>query len=277
MLRDFEQICKIDLRLKDRTIYSHLLHVRRYLAFCQKQALAVDSIQSTREFLSTVKDGNQNTYGNYVKALRVFFREYLRSDEAERFKVPQASFRYVKVPSKEELRLFYEALPDWRSKALFLFYASSGRRRDEILDLDMKDVDFELRMLRPLCEESQTKHTWFSFFNEEALKAYRRYREKEDPSDGKLFGGGTHVNQVFKETSEKAGVKITPQLLREWFCNELGGLGVADRYIDAFCGRVPRSVLARHYTDFGPERLKEIYDKAGLRVLTYPSLAPSLA
>jgi len=33
------------------------------------------------------------------------------------------------------------------------------------------------------------------------------------------------------------------------------------------CGGVPRSVLARHYADFSPERLKEIYEKAGLRVL----------
>jgi len=51
------------------------------------------------------------------------------------------------------------------------------------------------------------------------------------------------------------------------FCSEMGELGVADRYVDAFCGRVPRSVLARHYTDFSPERLKRIYDGAGLRVL----------
>ena len=30
---------------------------------------------------------------------------------------------------------------------------------------------------------------------------------------------------------------------------------------------VPRSVLARHYTDFSPEKLKEIYNKVNLRVL----------
>jgi len=29
--------------------------------------------------------------------------------------------------------------------------------------------------------------------------------------------------------------------------------------VDAFCGRVPQSVLARYYTDFSPERLKETY------------------
>jgi len=48
----------------------------------------------------------------------------------------------------------------------------------------------------------------------------------------------------------------------------MGELGVPDRYIDAFCGRVPKSVLARHYTDYSPERLKRIYDKAGLKVLS---------
>ena len=36
-------------------------------------------------------------------------------------------------------------------------------------------------------------------------------------------------------------------------------------YYGSTCGISP--VLARHYTDFGPERLKRIYDGAGLRVL----------
>jgi hypothetical protein len=47
----------------------------------------------------------------------------------------------------------------------------------------------------------------------------------------------------------------------------LGRLGVPDRYVDAFCGRVPRSVLARRYSDFAPEKLKEIYENAKLRIL----------
>jgi len=37
--------------------------------------------------------------------------------------------------------------------------------------------------------------------------------------------------------------------------------------VDAFCGRTPKSVLARHYTDYSPRKLKEIYDRADLRVL----------
>jgi intergrase/recombinase len=44
--------------------------------------------------------------------------------------------------------------------------------------------------------------------------------------------------------------------------------GVQDRYIDPFCGRTPKSILAKHYTDYSPERLKGIYDKANLKVLS---------
>ena len=34
------------------------------------------------------------------------------------------------------------------------------------------------------------------------------------------------------------------------------------RNIDAFCGRTPKSVLARHYTDYSPELVKRIDKEA---------------
>lgn len=43
-------------------------------------------------------------------------------------------------------------------------------------------------------------------------------------------------------------------------------LGVAETYVDAFCGRVPKSVLARHYTDFSLEKLEEIYERANTKI-----------
>lgn len=43
--------------------------------------------------------------------------------------------------------------------------------------------------------------------------------------------------------------------------------GVDTKYIDAFAGRTPSIVLEKHYLDYSPERLKKIYDGAGIRVL----------
>ena len=265
-LSEFEKICKIDLQLKDSTIECHLRCVGRYLEFCKKRR-DLFTTESIREFLLSLKERGLKI-ANYVKALRVFFREYLKSDVAEGFKIPRPVFGYVKIPSKGGLQRFYRALPDQGSRALFLFYATSGRRRNEILNLDLKDVDIERRMLSPINGGSRTKRTWFSFFNDEALRAYRKYRKKKNSQNGRLFDiAEPTVNHVFTRTSKKTGIHITPQVLRDWFCSEMGELGVADRYVDAFCGRVPRSVLARHYTDFSPERLKRIYDGAGLEVL----------
>ena len=56
-------------------------------------------------------------------------------------------------------------------------------------------------------------------------------------------------------------------MLRAWFSTEMGELGMADRFVDIFQGRAPRSVLAKHYTGNGLLRLKRIYDRADLKVL----------
>ena len=56
-------------------------------------------------------------------------------------------------------------------------------------------------------------------------------------------------------------------MLRVWFCNKMGELGVQDRYIDIFCGRTPKSVLAKHCISREIQNLKSTYDRAGLKVL----------
>jgi intergrase/recombinase len=56
--------------------------------------------------------------------------------------------------------------------------------------------------------------------------------------------------------------------MRKWHSTELGELMVPDRFVDIFQGRAPRSVLAKHYTGKGLERLMRIYEKANLTVLS---------
>ena len=72
---------------------------------------------------------------------------------------------------------------------------------------------------------------------------------------------------LWKKAYQETGIRITPQVLREWFCSEMVARGISDSYIDAFCGRIPRSILARHYLDYSQEKLEQIYDKADLKVL----------
>jgi integrase len=150
-----------------------------------------------------------------------------------------------------------------------LLYATTGLRRDEILSLRPEDIDFDKHMITPNNHEGETKKSWVSFYNEEAGLALKEYLViKKDSRSQRLFPmQRDEVVELWKAAREKTGIGITPQKLRQWFCSEMLRLGVSETYVDAFCGRVPKSVLARHYTDFSPQKLKDIYEKANIKIL----------
>ena len=119
-------------------------------------------------------------------------------------------------------------------------------------------------MVIPKCHNGASKHSYVSFYNQETEEALNRLDLTEDI----LFNvSDRQFRKIWKTASSETGLDIRPQRLREWFCCEMGSLGVSDRYIDAFCGRTPKSVLARHYTDYNPERLQKIYEEVNLKIL----------
>jgi integrase len=190
----------------------------------------------------------------------------------ESFKFPKRTYLPKTVPSKEELRRFFEALDEDRDRAFFLLAATSGLRRSELLNLSLDDLDLENRTVIPrhAHENGSTKNSWVSCFNNEALSYLQRYLDNRPTDNDKRLWivGETAFRKAFNRANKKTGLHITPQVLRFWVANEMSRLGMSDRFIDALQGRTPRSILARHYSDFSVERLKEAYDKANLTVLT---------
>ena len=135
--------------------------------------------------------------------------------------------------------------------------ASSGLRISEALTLKPEEIDFENKMIIPNVHNGQTKQSWITFYNSEVnLREYIPFNISIK-----------RIQVIFKETAVKIGMDISAHTLRSVFAREMSKSGVQDRYIDAFCGRIPQSVLARHYSDYSPEVLKEIYDKANIKIL----------
>jgi hypothetical protein len=118
-------------------------------------------------------------------------------------------------------------------------------------------------------ETGRTKKSWISFYNEETEQLLNQYLTETGITSGSLLRTTEcGIRKGFKRAQLKTGIVVKPQILREWFCNELGKLGVPDRFVDALCGRLPRSVLVRRHSDYSPDSLKAIYDKANLTVLS---------
>jgi hypothetical protein len=112
------------------------------------------------------------------------------------------------LPSREQLRTFFDALPSLKYKVIFLMPASSGLRVSELLSAD---IDRKNRMLVPKSHDGQTKQAWIYFYNVETEALLKEYQ-------GELFGTSRNtVAHVFKETADKIGIEISAQILRSVF------------------------------------------------------------
>jgi integrase len=268
-LRKFREFMKVDLRRSNKTAYEHTYYVKKFLNELPKPVEST-TVDDVREYLKNLKNVSSAQYKNILMALKVFFRDFLNQPNVvSTFKFPHQVFKPKQILCREQLKKFYEKLEAAKEKALFMLYATTGLRRDEILLLKPEDIDFNKRMITPNNHNGETKKSWVSFYNEEAEIALKEYlATKKQSRSQRLFPmQRQEVVELWKIAQDKTGMNITPQKLRQWFCSEMLRLGVSETYVDAFCGRVPKSVLARHYTDFSPEKLKEIYDKSTLKVL----------
>jgi len=270
MLKDFKGFLEIDEELAKATVYSHLWRLK-IIAKQVRKPLTVLAKEDLREFLRSIKPKYAlETYSGFIKAIRVFFRDYLNRPELATFKFPSKPF----IPKildfdKEDLQRFYHAIEHPIVKMMFLAYCVTGLRRNDILCLMKTELNRDLRRIVKN-NDSRTKHRWITFYNEELANLLHDYLDSRKDDDPKVFpiSRCKTFQKEWKLTKQKTGLNITPKDLRDWFCVEMTDLGVRNRYIDAFCGRVPKTILGRHYTDYSPERLKRIYDKAGLKLLS---------
>jgi integrase/recombinase XerD len=269
LLTRFREFLKVDLRRSDKTAYEHTYYIKRFLNELPKPVESV-TVEDVREYLKSLKTVSSAQYKNILMALKVFFRDFFKAPEVvSSFKFPHQVFKPKQILNKEQLVQFYKCLETAKEKALFMLYATTGLRREEILSLKPEDIDFNKRMITPDNHNGETKKSWVSFYNEEAASVLNEYLAAKKPSRSqRMFPmQRDEVVELWKVARDITGMEITPQKLRQWFCSEMLRLGVSETYVDAFCGRVPKSVLARHYTDFSPEKLEEIYDKVQLQVL----------
>jgi len=140
----------------------------------------------------------------------VFFRDFLgRGDLVQSFRFPRLPFEPKVVPTKEELRKFYDCLTPHPAGVLFLLYASTGLRLSEVLSLRRENIDISGRMVVPSDAHSgNTKKSWISFFNQEAVQQLHRYLKNHTGdllfpfSDRKLPNGSEKPPRRMEFTSQ---------------------------------------------------------------------------
>ena len=266
VLESFSDFLKVNRRLENSTIKENLQDVRRFL---EMSNYAV-SYLNIKKYLATYIEKAPKTYNSQITSLRRFVRDFLGFEKLiMSFKMaPVDECRwYEDLPSKEQLRKGFKGLNDVRAKAIYLFTASTGLRKGEILCLQKNQINRENHAVVPK-HFTRKKRSGITFYNDEAAEWLEKYLSQRKDDSEKLFViSDRQWRKIWINASKSAATRITSKILRAWLSTELGELGVPDRFVDVFQGRAPRGVLAKHYTGKGLERLKRIYEKANLKVL----------
>ena len=270
VIDQYKRFLTIDLTQAKTSVTNHASKLRIMLKAIDKPVNEITK-EDLRGFLESIdKKYAIETYNCFIKTIRRFFRDYLDKPEL-------ATFHFKTVPftpkilnlTKSDLHGFYDAVDHPVVKMMFLAYCVTGLRRNDIMYLMINEVDRKNRMIVKT-NQSRTKHRWVTFYNEELSKVLHPYLDNRTDDNLRVFPVDKYKTfpKYWSMAAAKTGLKITPKDLRDWFNNEMMKLGVPETYINAFCGRIPRTVLRRHYVNYNPMKMKEIYDKANLTVLS---------
>jgi len=265
-LPDYETFLRVNRRLAEQTIKESCRKIRNFVKFTKGELN-----QSTiSKYLACFLEAKPTTYNSHITDLRRFVRDFLGQDHLiSSFKMAPIDFfgRRIELPTKRQLRKGFVGLTDDREKTIFLFTASTGLRKCEILTVLKEHVNFQNKSVVPN-HFTRKKRSGITFYSQDAEPFLLRYLKNRTDTDPRLFViSDRQWRKLWRKSSESAGIKITAQILRVWFATEMGECLIPDRFVDVFQGRAPRSVLAKHYTGKGLQRLKRIYDKANLKIL----------
>jgi len=268
-IEDYEKFAQEELKLDEKTITNHLSTISRFLTYSK----GIINIDSVKEFLDS--NDSLSWKSNQIKALRKYIRDFLKlGNWIEEFKFSKSNAKIRTIPTDEDLMKFLQLLPK-QTQVIALVLVTSGLRIGEVLSLRFVDIANELNMIDvSKIHEGDTKHSWLSFVTQQTIEILYEYLQEinfDYEDESKLFSNSSRVVQNnFEQASEKLGFKLKPHTLRMIFTEKCTLAGIKDKYINAFCGRVSKSVLAKNYTDYSPTSLKREYEKVEA-LLTFES------
>jgi len=266
-LENFKLFCLSKLNLSKETVKHY---VRKIRAFLKNRSLV--SERDIQIYIKEAKEKYSPYYvSNILSAFKAYFRDYKGLKWMDGYKHPQDSLKLKEEIEPEKVKRFIEAIDDIGVKCFALFLATSGLRKSEVFNLRKEDVNRELRCIIPNCHSGKTKRSGISFYNEEAEKCLLEFEKSMNPMQKRskrlIPIGSDRFFYEWQKAKKKSGINLKPKDLRDFFSQEMGKALIPDRFIDIFQGRAPKNVLAKHYTPQGIKLLREIYDKANLKVL----------
>lgn len=287
ILEDFLLDCKVR-NFSPRTIMSYKSHLKYYLS---KYPIHTGQ-QDLKDFLVHIRDEKgyaASTVENYFSSLSCFYDYLVWEGILQENIVPifrKRYLRYYKDPlheerqliSKEQMKELIDSAQDLQTKVIFLLFAKTGIRRQELIDLDRIDV-FPKKNMIILKNHHFKRSNRTVFYDEECafyLEKWIKWRYNHKIQIQPLFlgvqGGRISRDVVYDltiEHAERLGFhnpsgrleeKFTPHCFRHFFTTWMIRAGCPREHVQELRGDSRKEAIDI-YHHITHDELREAYLK----------------
>ncbi|WP_048152540.1 site-specific tyrosine recombinase/integron integrase [Palaeococcus ferrophilus] len=231
--------------------------------------------RSALRFLARLRRKGYSTKSLHlvVQAIKAYFRFEGMDEEAERLKPPKVPKSLPKSLRQDEVRKLLNVIPPTRERdrLIVLLLYTSGLRVSELCNLKKEDVDFERSLLHVRGGKGAKDRV--VPIPKATLQLIERYLNGRDDDSEYLFVEDRRQSKdrlspktvwyLLRKYGERAGVKVTPHMLRHSFATHMLENGVDIRSIQEFLGHSSLSTT-QIYTRVTVEHLRKAQEKARL-------------
>ncbi|GAB3051782.1 tyrosine-type recombinase/integrase [Virgibacillus ainsalahensis] len=238
--------------LKENSIKGYVQSARGFLQWFDEskdvsfQKLHRENILEYISFLKTVKKLNPKTINTKISGL-MKFNQFLVEElcvqpnvviEKKDFEKVQQQYASLSTVVYEDVEKFRQVILDddhMRYYALATIFAYAGLRLSEALDLHVHDVHLVTREITVRNGKGdKTRIVYMSAKVRIALQSWLKERKEKGIDSDYLFPSNrnrrldrTVVNTAFQKYSKEVGKKITPHVLRHFFCSNAINKGMS--------------------------------------------------
>ncbi len=291
LLDDFIEDCKVR-GLTAGSIRSYKGTVGTYLQWMEEQGLdpVTANGKEMRGFVTHLRDAGKSpkTLENYFASISSFYEFLLYEELVTANPVLPVRKRYLrkykengikherKLISVEDMAMLVHSITNKRDRALIVLLAKTGIRREELVQIDVDDINWEEGsiLLKPHPKRTN-RRVYFDPETTLVLKRWLRARESLVRPGEKALLVGAHgqrlerngVYLVVIQWAERVGLhnpdgemedKFTPHCCRHWFTTHLRRNGMEREMIKELRGDASRDAMDIYY-HIDPEELKKQY------------------
>lgn len=206
--------------------------------------LSVEEIKKYLHYCTQVRGLSVSTINQTISAFKILFQDVLgKSWEEIKIKRPRKNKHLPDILSKEEIGNIIRLTANPKHKVIIAVLYSSGVRREELLNLKIRDIDSNRMLIR--VRNGKGNKSRDTLLAQNTLELLRNYYRKYHPAEYlfESFRPGvpyssTSVEKVVQRASQRAGITkhIYPHSFRHTFATHLLEQGTNLKVIQKLLG-----------------------------------------